>query len=124
MRRGHLLATQLQVAGVDGTPPFDQLALIGNSDIMRGYKRGRFRDRWTAAVQGEYRTPVWHRIGGVSFAGGGLAAPSLDAFSETRLLPTYGAVMRFQIDARQRTAIRVDYWRGRDGASGLYIGFS
>ena len=124
MRRGHVLATQLQVTGVDGTPPFDQLALIGNSDIMRGYKRGRFRDRWTAAVQGEYRTPVWHRIGGIAFAGGGLAAPTLDAFSESRLLPTYGAGMRFQIDARQRTGCRVDYGRGRDGASGLYIGFN
>lgn len=124
VRGRHVLATQLQVTGVDGAAPFDQLALVGNGDIMRGYKRGRFRDRWTAAVQGEYRTPVWHRLGGVVFAGGGLAAPTLDAIGQSRLLPTYGAGLRVRIDDRQRTGVRVDYGRGRDGASGLYIGFN
>ncbi|HYW50683.1 MAG TPA: hypothetical protein VE861_08760, partial [Gemmatimonadaceae bacterium] len=94
------------------------------SDIMRGYKRGRFRDRWTAALQGEYRTPVWHRVGAVAFAGAGLAAPAVDAFADSRLLPTYGAGLRFRIDQRQRTGVRADYGRGADGASGLYLGFN
>ena len=120
----HVFATQLQVTGVDGAAPFDQLALIGNSDIMRGYKRGRYRDRWTAALQGEYRTPMRRRLGAALFAGAGLAAPSLDAFGDSRLLPTYGAGLRVQIDQRQRTGVRADYGRGADGASGLYIGFN
>ena len=122
--REHVFATQLQVTGVDGAAPFDQLALIGNSDIMRGYKRGRYRDRWTAALQGEYRTPVRRRLGAALFAGAGMAAPSLDAFGDSRLLPTYGAGLRVQIDQRQRTGVRADYGRGADGASGLYIGFN
>jgi len=124
VRREHVFATQVQVIGVDGAAPFDQLALIGNSDIMRGYKRGRYRDRWTAALQGEYRTPVRHRIGGAVFAGAGMVAASLDAFGDSRLLPTYGAGLRLQIDQRQRTGVRADYGRGGDGASGLYIGFN
>ncbi len=37
---------------------------------------------------------------------------------------TLGAGLRFQIDQRQRTGVRADYGRGRDGASGLYIGFN
>ena len=124
LRGEHVFATQVQVTGVDGVPPFDQLALIGNSDIMRGYKRGRYRDRWTAALQGEYRTPVRRRLGAVLFAGAGMAAPSLDGFAESRVLPTYGAGLRLQIDARQRTGVRADYGRGANGASGLYIGFN
>ena len=122
--REHVIAAQLQLTGVDGTAPFDQLALIGNSDIMRGYKRGRYRDRWTAALQGEYRSPVRHRLGAVLFAGAGMAAPSVDAIGDSRLLPTYGAGLRLQIDKRQSTGVRADYGRGADGASGLYIGFN
>ena len=119
----HVLATQLQVVGLHGDAPFDQLALIGNGDIMRGYPRGRYRDRWMAAAQGEYRTPLSHRVGGVVFAGAGVSAPSLDALGERILLPTYGAGLRLQIDQRQRTSVRADYGRGRE-SSGLYIGFN
>jgi hypothetical protein len=120
----HVIATQLQVTRVDGTTPFDQLALVGNGDILRGYARGRYRDRAVAAVQGEYRSPIRHRVGAVIFAGAGAAAPSLESITSHRILPTYGAGLRFQIDERQRTAVRADYGRGRDGASGLYIGFN
>ena len=124
VRREHVFATQLQVIGVDGAAPFDQLALVGNSDIMRGYVRGRYRDRWAAALQGEYRTPVRRRLGAVVFAGAGMAAPSLDAFGSSRLLPTYGAGLRMEIDPRQRIGVRADYGRGGDGASGIYLGFN
>jgi len=119
-----VLALQLQVTGVDGDAPFDALALVGNGDIMRGYKRGRYRNRWLTAAQGEYRSPFWHRLGAVGFAGAGLSSPSLGAVGNARLLPTYGAGVRVQIDARQRTGVRADYGRGLDGASGLYIGFN
>ena len=120
----HVVALQAQVTGVAGDAPFDALALVGNSDIMRGYKRGRYRDAWLTAAQAEYRSPVWHRLGGVAFAGAGVSSPSIDELSGRRLLPTYGAGLRVQIDARQRTGVRADYGRGLDGASGLYIGFN
>lgn len=121
---GHVLALQLQVVRVDGAAPFDQLALVGNSDILRGYARGRYRDRSVSAAQAEYRSPFRHRVGGVLFAGAGVAAPRLADLTSHPLLPTYGAGLRVQLDARQRTGIRADYGRGRDGASGLYIGFN
>ena len=124
MAQQHVIATQVQVIGVDGAAPFDQLALVGNSDILRGYARGRYRDRWLAAAQSEYRSPVRHRLGAVAFAGAGISAPGLDALGDRRLLPTYGVGLRIQIDQQQRTGVRADYGRGRDGASGLYIGFN
>lgn len=120
----HVLATHLQVVGVDGAAPFDQLALVGNSDMLRGYARGRYRDRWMAGAQSEYRSPVRHRLGGVLFGGAGVSLGSLGALSEARLLPTVGVGLRVQIDQRQRTGVRVDYARGRERSSGLYIGFN
>jgi Omp85 superfamily domain len=120
----HVLAAHVQVTNVDGAAPFDQLALVGNSDILRGYARGRYRDRFLAAAQTEYRSPIRYRLGAVAFAGAGIAAPGLNALSGRKLLPTYGVGARIQIDQQQRTGVRVDYGRGRDGASGLYIGFN
>ena len=119
-----VMAGQLLAVGVDGDAPFDQIALVGGGDIMRGYSRGRFRDRWFTGAQGEYRSPVRYRVGGVVFGGAGVVASRAGALTEARLLPTYGAGLRVQIDPRQRTSVRFDYGRGLAGNSGLYIGFN
>lgn len=120
----HIVAAQLLLLGVSGDTPFDQLALVGGGDILRGYARGRYRDRRLAAAQLEYRTPIVHRVGLVAFGGAGSIASDWSALSDARLLPTYGGGVRVQIDPRQRTAVRLDYGRGRDSSSGLYIGFN
>ena len=122
-RRG-VVAGQLLAVGVDGNAPFDQLALVGGGDIMRGYSRGRYRDRWFTGAQAEYRSPIRYRVGAVLFGGAGLVADRAGALSGGELLPTYGAGLRVQIDPAQRTAVRFDYGRGRTGNSGLYIGFN
>ena len=120
----HVVAAQLLLLGVSGDTPFDQLALVGGGDIMRGYARGRYRDQRFAAAQVEYRSPIVHRLGLVAFAGAGTIGRSWDTLTDARLLPTFGGGVRLQIDPRQRTAVRVDFGRGRDNSSGLYIGFN
>ncbi len=120
----HVLAAHVVATGATGNVPFDQLALVGGGDIMRGYTRGRYRDARLAAAQLEYRSPIAHRLGAVAFAGAGAVASRWSEISDATLLPTYGAGVRVQIDARQRTAVRIDYGRGRDSSSGLYIGFN
>jgi hypothetical protein len=109
---------------IDGDAiPFDQLNLVGGGDMLRGYTRGRYRDVNLQAAQAELRTPIHRRLGAVVFGGAGVLNDRNDA-TNTKALPTYGAGLRLQLDPRQRTAVRVDYGRGRDGASGLYIGFN
>lgn len=120
----HVVATQLLLLGVSGNAPFDQLALVGGGDIMRGYARGRYRDQRLAAAQVEYRTPLVHRIGLVAFAGAGTVASAWTALTDARLLPTYGGGARVQLDPQQRTAVRVDFGVGRESSTGLYIGFN
>jgi hypothetical protein len=119
-----VVAAQVVAVGIDGSAPFDQVALVGGGDIMRGYPRGRYRDDWFAGAQAEYRTPMRHRVGGVLFGGAGAVNRTAGALGVGRLLPTYGAGLRIALDPVQRTAIRADYGRGRDGNSGLYIGFN
>lgn len=121
---GQVLAVQALVVGTSGGAPFDQLALAGGGDILRGYARGRYREHWLIASQMEYRSPIRKRVGAVAFAGLGAVASHLPDLPGALPLPTYGAGLRLQLDAVQRTAIRVDYARGRSGASGLYIGFN
>jgi outer membrane protein assembly factor BamA len=120
----HVLAAHVVTIGTSGQVPFDQLPLSGGSDILRGYARGRYRDRYLAAAQLEYRSPFVRRVGAVAFAGAGTVGERLGALASSAVLPTYGVGLRVQIDPRQRTAVRADYGRGRDGASGLYIGFN
>ncbi|WP_373065048.1 BamA/TamA family outer membrane protein [Gemmatimonas sp.] len=120
----HVVAAQLLLLGVSGDTPFDQLALVGGGDIMRGYARGRYRDQRLAAAQVAYRSPIVHRLGLVAIAGAGTIGRSWDTLTDARLLPTFGGGVRLQIDPRQRTAVRVDYGRGCDNSNGLYIGFN
>jgi len=121
---GQVLAMHALVLGTFNGAPFDQLALVGGGDILRGYARGRYRERWLMASQMEYRSSIWRRLGGVAFAGVGAVADDMERIKDALPLPTYGIGLRYQLDPVQRTAIRVDYGRGRDGASGLYIGFN
>ncbi len=121
---GHVLAGQLLAQGTGGAPPFDQLALVGSSSAMRGYAFGRFRDRWLTSAQTEYRSPLVGRFGAAVFGGAALIGSGLDDVSESRVLPTYGAGLRFRLDKVSRSTVRIDYALGTSGQSGLYVAFN
>ena len=118
-----MLAGQAYVEATSGDAPFDQLSLVGSSMIMRGYTRGRYRDRDLAAAQIEYRVPIAGRFGVAAFAGGGTVAPTLSDLASSKLLPSFGGGVRYLLLPKQRTTVRVDYGMGK-GASGLYVAFN
>jgi hypothetical protein len=66
-----VLAMQFNMIITNGNVPIRNMANIGSNSFMRGYCEGRFADQDLMAVQVEYRTPVWKRLGLVFFAGGG-----------------------------------------------------
>jgi hypothetical protein len=68
---GQVLAFQARGRIMTGEPPFYRLPTIGGIGMMRGLFDGRFRDKTAAAVQAEYRFPIWKIVGGVVFAGRG-----------------------------------------------------
>lgn len=78
---GQVLALQAWYSLVTGDAPFQELALIGGSDIMRGYFEGRYRDRNAMVYQAEYRLPVHRKLGVVLFGGAGQVADQVSSFS-------------------------------------------
>jgi outer membrane protein assembly factor BamA len=120
IRSNHVLAFQGQVQMISGTPPFYGYAELGSDTMMRGYYAGRYRDKVMAAVQVEYRMPLFWRIGIVGFAGLGNVAPRFGALDLDRLKYSYGTGLRFRISSREATNIRVDFAFGKN-TSGVYI---
>ena len=118
-----VLAGQAYAEATSGDAPFDQLSLVGSNTVMRGYTRGRYRDRDLVAAQIEYRMPVIGRVGVAAFAGGGTVAPKFGNLASSKLLPSLGGGLRYLLLPKQRTTIRVDYGVGK-GSSGLYIAFN
>lgn len=121
---GHLLALQFVAQGITSNAPFDQRATVGGAAIMRGYIPGRFRDDWMTAAQAEFRSALSGNWGYALFGGGGLVAPTLGELSSARVLPSFGAGLRFRMNPATGATIRVDYGRGTRGQSGLYVSFN
>ena len=117
---GHVLAIQGLVNWVSGEAPFHKLAKLGGQDMMRGYYTGRYRDKLLIALQAEYRLPVWGRLGAVGFAGLGDVADKPANFRLGDLKYSMGAGLRFMLNKKERTQLRLDFGWGK-GTSGMYF---
>ena len=118
--RAQVLAVQGVAARVSGDVPFERLAQIGGSSVMRGYLQGRYRDGAMAAAQAELRTPLWRRLGAVAFAGAGDVAPTLGDLDAGSLKTVVGAGLRYALSPTDRLNIRLDFGGG-SGTSGTYV---
>ena len=117
------LAGQLVLTTHSGEPPFRMLALLGSDGPMRGYYRGRFRDRQLAAAQAEVRFPLIWRFGAAAFAGAGQVARGFDEFNLRSLKPSLGGGLRFLVDRQENVNLRLDYAVGEAGNTGFYVSF-
>ena len=115
-----VLAGHAWVDAVAGDVPFDRLPQIGGAYIVRGMWDGRFRDKSAMALQGEYRSPAWHRLGFVTFAAVGAVAPSLTTIDASLFHFAGGAGLRFALTGDDRLNLRIDHGWGR-GTSGTYF---
>lgn len=121
LRDGHVLGFHGFLRSVAGDVPFDMLPQLGGASIMRGTFQGRYRDRLLVAAQTEYRAHIWRRLGLAAFAGAGQVTPDMEAISLADLHYSLGFGFRFMIDPRERMNVRIDFGRGRHGATGVYI---
>jgi hypothetical protein len=102
-----------------GDPPFQLMPRLGGPRLLRGYRDGRIRDDVAAAVEAEYRFPIFSRIGGVAFAGaGGVDEDGPPSLSQLRTAFGLGARYRITADG---VRVRADFSYGRDGGA-LYVG--
>ena len=117
-----VIAGRVALCDAGDKAPFYDLCLFGQSNDLRGYTAGQYRDRSLAAIQLEYRRDLFWRIGGVVFAGVGGVAPSFEKLGST-LLPAAGVGLRFRASKQHRVNASVDFAVGEDSqAFYFYIG--
>lgn len=113
-----------QIAGTATTPgaPFKMQGLLGGSQIMRGYYRGRYWGLNSLAIQAEWRIPVYKFLGATGFMGTGNVANDLsDLFTQTPLM-AYGFGLRILIDKKTQANLRLDFAFGKN-SQGMYFGY-
>lgn len=95
----HILAIQAWYSLTAGQAPFQQISLIGGSDVMRGYFEGRYRDYQAMVYQVEYRLPVYRKLGLVLFGSAGQVAGKISGYRLSRF--KYGAGLGFRYKLNQ-----------------------
>lgn len=118
---GQGVGVQAVAASTFGDVPFHLMPRLGGSGILRGILEGRYRDRHLLAAQAEYRLHVWRRFGIVAFAGAGQVARRLEQASLRGLHYSVGSGLRFRLDPREGTCLRLDFGYAGSGRSGVYI---
>lgn len=103
-----VLALQAYFRSNSGEVPFHKLALLGGESLMRGYYKGRFRDKDILAVQAEYRIMVTKRIGVVGFAGLADVFPDFSEFNLKTIKYSVGTGVRYMVNKREGTTLRMD----------------
>jgi len=106
----------------DGAPFYD-LCSYGQSNDLRGYEAGQYRDRAMWAMQAEYRTPLFWRFGAVAFAGVGGIAAGIDQLGDSTVLPSAGVGLRLAASKTYRVNVSLDAAWGKDSSAVyFYIG--
>lgn len=117
----HSLALQTQMIFESGHPPFTMMAQLGGEKIMRGYYKGRYRDKNMICLQAEYRiVPLIWRFGLVGFVGVGEVADKISNFSLDKLKFSAGFGLRFIFIRSEGLNARLDFGFG-EGTSGIYL---
>jgi hypothetical protein len=116
----HVLGLQFQGRFSNREVPFQQLSLLGGDKLMRGYYRGRYRDKVLYALQAEYRWQFYRRFGMVVFGGLGDVSEAFNSFDFSDVKPSYGLGLRYMILRQRKVNIRLDFGLGRE-TQGVYI---
>jgi hypothetical protein len=118
-----VLAGRFYHTSIFGNPPFFDYAMIGGDEYVRGYYLGRFRDKNLSTVQMEYRNQLFRKIGIATFGGVSIIYRGVGTIKMESLKPNAGLGLRFLIDKKENTNLRIDYAIGMHNQSGFYISF-
>lgn len=123
LRKDQVLAWQAAGMFNSGDVPFNQLALMGGENIMRGYYLGRFRDKNMLAAQVEYRVlpfPFSGRFGTAAFLSTATVAPTAKTILSSPLKFAGGVGARYLIFKSKDIFVRFDVAFTSEG-SGYYF---
>jgi hypothetical protein len=118
--KGGIVASEVMGQFNYGNPSWGMMAQVGDSYHMRGYYRGRYRDKHMLNFQVELRQHLWHRHGITLWLGGGTAFHNQSTFKH--FLPNWGIGYRFAF--RRRMNVRLDIGWAKGGESGIIFGIN
>ncbi|WP_164848380.1 BamA/TamA family outer membrane protein [Halobacteriovorax sp. HLS] len=114
----NILAFQIKSETNNGDIPWDQYALVGGSNGLRGYYEGRYRDSTMVLTQIEWRKEIRKPHGIAVWVGGAMMGKSYSDLSDSRVLKSIGTGYRLQV--KEGVNVRFDYGIA-DGESGFYM---
>lgn len=118
--RNSVLAAQIYTKVNSGEPPVRNLSLLGGSEMMRGFYKGRYADKNMFTSQVEFRQYLFWRIGVVGFAGAGQVSDDVVQMDWNRFHYSYGAGLRLMVQEKEKLNLRVD-WGFAEGSNGVYV---
>lgn len=98
LAKKHTVAWQVYADMTWGETPFQLMPALGGGDVLRGYYKGRYRDKMMLCVQTEYRFPIYKWLKGTAFAGVGDVASRLGGFSLSHSKVSYGLGLRARVN--------------------------
>ncbi len=102
--------------------PFYYLSEVGRSETVRGFARGRFRDKDMVLGSMEYIYPIWQVINAQIFLDGGMVAQNIpDEFNLDRMKIGYG--VGFQYWSIEEVVFDFNIARSEDGFR-FYLGLN
>ena len=116
--RGAIIAGELHTRQSTGQVPWPMLADVGDSNRMRGYDEGRYRDKNVIDAQVALRQHIWHRNGIVLWLGAAEVFPRYSDMRFSRILPNAGVGYRWQF--KKGVNVRLDYGFSRNGTGFIF----
>lgn len=124
IRNRNVLAFQTLGQFSSGNPPFNQLALMGGENMMRGYYLGRYRDKNFVSIQSEYRMLPFSfskRFGASVFCSTGIVFDTPDQIRFNLLKFSGGLGLRILVFPKKDIWTRIDFAINNEGGTGIYI---
>lgn len=115
--KGAILAEDFRTMLNFGNPSWGMMALLGNSNSMRGYYEGRYRDKHKMEAQVELRQHVWKRNSLTTWVGAGTVFHRFSEMRSRHILPNFGIGYRWEF--KKNVNVRLDYGFGKAGQTGF-----
>lgn len=115
--KGAILAEDFRTMLNFGNPSWGMMALLGNSNSMRGYYEGRYRDKHKMEAQVELRQHVWKRNSLTTWVGAGTVFHKFSEMRSRHILANFGIGYRWEF--KKNVNVRLDYGFGKAGQTGF-----
>ena len=115
--KGAILAEDFRTMLNFSNPSWGMMALLGNSNSMRGYYEGRYRDKHKMEAQVELRQHVWKRNSLTTWVGAGTVFHKFSEMRSRHILPNFGIGYRWEF--KKNVNVRLDYGFGKAGQTGF-----